>query len=109
MHRPLNLQRDEQGLMLDGARTLRIRRAGALTVRSSAVWLTVDGEAKDRVLQAGEQLALRPGHRLVVEPWFRGEAARLQWQPALPAGRAFNAPAATACDPPAGRTGVPAG
>ncbi len=109
MHTPLILQHDDQALTLDGARTLRIRRVGALTVRASAVWLTVDGEAKDRVLQPGEQLVLRPGHRLVVEPWFRGQTAQLQWQPALAKGREFSAPAAPACGQPAGRTAAPAG
>ena len=106
---PLILQRHDQALTLDGARTFRIRRSGALTVRKSAVWLTVDGEAKDRVLQAGERLSLRRGHRLVIEPWFREEAAQLLWQPAPALCPGINAPAAPACDPPAGHTAAPAG
>lgn len=82
------LLRHDDSLSLPGAATWRVRRAGLLRVRPSspsAVWLTVDGEAKDRVLQPGEELALQRGHRIVVEPWTAGETAKLCWLTEEPA------------------------
>ncbi len=82
------LLRHDDSLSLPGAATWRVRRTGLLRVRPSspsAVWLTVDGEAKDRVLQPGEELALRPGHRIVVEPWTAGATAKLCWLTEAPA------------------------
>jgi hypothetical protein len=73
------LARERQPLILHDARTLRIGRPGMLGVRRGRVWLTVDGEAQDRVMDSGERLALCPGHRLVIEPWRAGERAELVW------------------------------
>ena len=75
------LSRHKQGLALLSAASLRVRAHGNLCVQGAAVWVTVDGEAKDRLLQPGDSLTLAPGHRLVVEPWVRGEPADLAWQP----------------------------
>ena len=75
------LSRRKQGLALLSAGSLRVRAHGNLCVQGAAVWVTVDGEAKDRVLQPGDSLMLAPGHRLVVEPWVRGEHPALAWQP----------------------------
>jgi hypothetical protein len=82
------LLRHDDCLSLPGAATWRVRRTGLLRVRPSspsAVWLTVDGEAKDRVLQPGEELELRRGHRIVVEPWVAGTTAKLCWLTEAPA------------------------
>jgi Protein of unknown function (DUF2917) len=85
MFAPRILKRDDQTLALDSALTVHVRSAGTLSICASSVWMTVDGEAKDRVLQGGERLDLQAGHRLVIEPWFRGQAAQLHWKPAASA------------------------
>lgn len=72
---------------------LRPARAMLLTVREGQVWLTRAGDMEDHVLAAGEQLAVAAGDCLYVEPWQRGEAARLAWQ-ALPARATVVLPAA---------------
>lgn len=84
---------------VNDVQVLRPARAMLLTVREGRVWLTRPGDAGDHVLDAGESLAVAAGQRLYVEPWRRGEAARLAWQPlrapvALPALRAAMAAAA---------------
>ncbi len=75
------LSRRKQGLALLSAASLRVRAHGNLCVQGAALWVTVDGEAKDRLLRPGDSLTLAPGHRLVVEPWVRGELANLAWRP----------------------------
>lgn len=59
---------------------LRPARAMQLTVCAGRVWLTRAGDAQDYVLAAGDRLAVAAGDCLYVEPWRRGEAARLRWQ-----------------------------
>lgn len=59
---------------------LRPARAMLLTVCQGRVWLTRAGDAADHVLSAGDRLAVAAGDCLYVEPWRRGEAARLHWQ-----------------------------
>ena len=89
------LDRRDHRLPLPRATTLVVRRAGVLKVPAdagSAVWLTVDGEAQDRVLQPGEGLSLARGHRVVVEPWRADRGAALCW-------RAQGASAGTAAPP----------
>ena len=56
--------------------SLRPRAAGVLRIAQGQVWVTFDGphpghgnESGDYFLQAGQQLAVRAGQRLVVEPW----------------------------------------
>lgn len=66
---------------VNDVQVLRPARAMLLTVREGRIWLTRPGDADDHVLGAGESLAVGAGQRLVVEPWRRGEAARLDWQP----------------------------
>jgi hypothetical protein len=97
---------------LPGARTLRVRHPGCLSIRGGAAWLTVDGEAQDRRLADGDQLYLLPGHRVVLEPWSPGERVRWQWQPEpVPRSpwRGLSAAARAALGQPACRTAVPAG
>jgi hypothetical protein len=81
----LVLRQDRQAWTLKSVRTVQVKSPGTLVIRGSSAWLTVDGEAKDRVLRPGEQLTLSGGHRLVVEPWVEGQSPELRWQPALPA------------------------
>lgn len=78
---------------VNDVQVLRPARAMLLTVREGRIWLTRPGDADDHVLGAGESLAVAAGQRLYVEPWRRGEAAQLAWQPqrmpvALPVLRA---------------------
>lgn len=75
----LMLDHERQPLALRHAHTLRVRRGGRLVVRRGRVWLTVDGEAQDRVIGAGDQLLLSAGHRAVVEPWSFSEGAEVCW------------------------------
>src|SRR4051812_5122433 len=76
------------------ATTLQPQKAGAFRVAHGAVWLTFDGPHRgaandqgDRVLHAGEQIDLRPGQRVVVEPWFiravdrQSPPAYFSWEP----------------------------
>lgn len=78
------------------ATTLKPNQAGVLRVAQGAVWVTFDGphrgagnELGDQVLRAGEQIALQPGQRAVVEPWFIGAVdlvsppAYFSWDPVL--------------------------
>lgn len=75
-----------------GACTLSAPAGGVLHVRGGRVWATFDGphagpanDWGDRVLQAGERLALRSGEQLVLEVYgdASGSAASLCWEPAL--------------------------
>lgn len=53
---------------------------GWLRVGSAAVWLTLQGQPDDWVLQPGECFVLRRGQRVVVGPWRAGTVAQLHWQ-----------------------------
>ncbi len=77
------------------ATTLQPHQAGMFRVARGQVWVTFDGphqgagnEQGDQVLRAGEQIALKPGQRAVVEPWFIGAIdkqsppAYFSWEPA---------------------------
>lgn len=95
MHDALPLDPSRPAWHLAGAQSLRVRGTGRLRVMQGRVWLTVDGEAQDRVLAAGDSLTLRRGHRLVVEAWSAHEGARLRWDAERAAGYArTDAPAA---------------
>lgn len=67
-------------LPLGGVLRLQARRSGWLAVQRGRVWLTRDADADDHVLDRGEQLWLRAGESLVVEPWRAGAGAHLAWQ-----------------------------
>ena len=58
---------------------------GELTVVSGRVWLTGTGDAQDHVLRARQRIAVAATDDVVVEPWDRGEAAIIGWQPATQA------------------------
>lgn len=66
---------------VNDVQVLRPARAMLLTVRAGRIWLTRPGDADDHVLAVGGSLAVAAGQRLYVEPWRRGEAARLDWRP----------------------------
>ena len=70
------------------AMTLQPREAGVLRVARGGLWATGDGPHRgalndqgDRFLQAGEQLQLRRGQRLVIEAWDRLGTAYFSWEP----------------------------
>ncbi len=70
------------------AMTLQPREAGVLRVARGGLWATGDGPHRgalndqgDRFLQAGEQLRLRRGQRLVIEAWSRLGPAYFSWDP----------------------------
>src|SRR6478609_1398259 len=70
------------------AMTLQPREPGLLRVARGGLWATADGPHRgalnnlgDRFLQAGEQLQLRRGQRLVIEPWDRLGPAYFTWDP----------------------------
>ena len=75
----LMLSHERQPLAVRHAHTLRVRRGGKLVVRRGRIWLTVDGEAQDRVMGAADQLVLSAGHRAVIEPWSFHEGADVCW------------------------------
>jgi hypothetical protein len=73
------------------ATSLRPRQNATLQVTEGHLWVTFDGphsghgnESGDYFLSKGEQLLVRAGQRLVVEPLGQpgAPAARLQWAPA---------------------------
>ena len=70
------------------AMTLRPREAGVLRVARGGLWATGDGphagplnDLGDRFLVAGDELRLRPGQRVVIEPWTRQAPAYFSWDP----------------------------
>ena len=63
-----------------GARLLRTKRAGWLTVAAGRAWVTRQGDLDDHVLSAGERLALRADERVVIEPWTGNSSVRLAWR-----------------------------
>lgn len=73
------LARPARQLHLQAALALQASTGGWLQVQCGRVWLTRDGEAADHVLSAGARLHLGPGQRVVVEPWWAGQAAELAW------------------------------
>ena len=70
------------------AMTLQPREPGLLRVARGGLWATGDGPHRgplndqgDRFLQAGEQIQLRPGQRVVIEAWDRLGPAYFTWDP----------------------------
>jgi Protein of unknown function (DUF2917) len=68
------------------AMTLQPREPGVLRVARGGLWATVEGphpgplnDQGDRFLQAGEQLQLRRGQRVVIEAWTRLGPAYFSW------------------------------
>jgi hypothetical protein len=74
-----------------GARLLRTRRSGWLTVAAGRAWVTRQGDLDDHVLSAGERLALDADERVVIEPWTGGSSVRLAWHGDRPHARALRA------------------
>src|SRR5437899_241257 len=79
------------------ALTLQPLEAGRLKVAHGQLWATYDGPHRgplndlgDRIVGAGEELKLRAGQRLVIEPWNGDAAAYFSWEPA-PAQRSARA------------------
>ena len=79
------------------ALTLQPREAGRLKVAHGQLWVTYDGPHRgapnnlgDHVVGAGEELALRAGERLVIEPYDSDAPAYFSWDPA-PEQRAVRA------------------
>ena len=94
----LELQAANGGPILPGCWTLAAgraislhsREAGMLRIEMGRVWATFDGphqghgnESGDHFLQAGQQLAVRAGQRLVLEPWCVAADASVcfEWTP----------------------------
>lgn len=70
------------------AMTLQPREPGLLRVARGGLWATGEGPHRgplndqgDRFLQAGEQLELRRGQRVVIEAWNRLGPAYFSWDP----------------------------
>ena len=53
---------------------------GELVVQSGAVWITLDGDPEDDVLQAGDRLAIGPPDTVLVQSWRRGEPTVEAWR-----------------------------
>ena len=78
------------------ALSMQPRQAGVLRVAQGQVWVTLDvahqgagNELGDYFLRAGEQLAVRPGQHLVLEPFARTQAqdaVLFEWAPTVLAG-----------------------
>jgi len=83
--------------MACGARRLRSRHAGRLSVSAGRVWITREGDLDDHVLDVGQGLAVAADQQVVVGPWLEGSPVRLAWrrdQPRPLGERAFDALAA---------------
>ena len=70
------------------AMTLQPREPGVLRVARGSLWATSQGphpgplnDQGDRFLQAGEQLQLHRGQRVVIEAWNRLGPAYFSWDP----------------------------
>ena len=70
------------------AMTLQPRESGVLRVARGSLWATSDGphagpgnDQGDRFLQAGEQLRVQRGQRVVIEAWNRMGPAYFSWDP----------------------------
>ena len=70
------------------AMSLQPREPGVLRVARGGLWATGEGphpgplnDQGDRFLQAGEQLQLRRGQRVVIEAWNRMGPAYFPWEP----------------------------
>jgi hypothetical protein len=68
--------------------TLQPREGGRLKVAHGQLWATYDGphpgvldEAGDLVIGVGEELLLRAGQRVVIEPWNGDAPAYFNWEP----------------------------
>ena len=79
-------------LMPGHALSLQPEEGGTLRLASGCLWATFDGPHQgpandwgDRVLCAGEQLTVRAGQRLVIEPWRSDTPASFSWHPAVQA------------------------
>jgi hypothetical protein len=70
----------ETRLALDTVRRWRTARDGRLSVHGAAVWITRDGDLDDHVLQPGEDLRVRAGEQLTLEPWRHGTLASLRFE-----------------------------
>ncbi len=75
--------------------TLTPQEAGILRVAHGSLWATLDGphqgalnDLGDCVLRIGQELRLRPGQRVVVEPWSGTAPAYFTWDPLLSAAAA---------------------
>ena len=75
--------------------TLEPRDSGILKVAHGRLWVTREGphtghlnESGDQILGVGEQLQLKPGQRVVVEPWNEGCPSYFSWDPLLAAAPA---------------------
>ncbi len=81
--RPLSHQ--PHTITIDGAVTLRLRRAGWLCSADGRVWLTRTHGGGDLVLAPGDWQWVEPGTRWVIEPLhpraMRGAPLRIEWQP----------------------------
>ena len=65
----------------DGA-PLRIdHRGGELSVVRGRVWVTLEGDLDDHVLEAGQSMLLRSATAVVVEQWRPAESAVIEWYP----------------------------
>lgn len=72
------------------ALSLQLRETGTLRLASGCLWATFDGPHQgpandwgDRVLCAGDQLALRAGQRVVIESWRADTPAAFSWHPSF--------------------------
>lgn len=70
------------------AMTLQPRESGMLRVARGSLWVTGDGphagplnDQGDRFLQAGEQVRLSRGQRLVIEAWDKQGPSHFSWDP----------------------------
>jgi len=68
--------------------TLEPRDSGILRVAHGRLWITLEGphagrlnESGDHVMGVGEQLRLKPGQRVVLEPWNEGCPSYFSWDP----------------------------
>jgi hypothetical protein len=70
------------------AMTLRTREPGVLRVVQGRLWATCDGphpgalnDQGDHVLDAGDEMRVSAGQRLVIEAWNGATPALFDWEP----------------------------
>lgn len=80
--RPATTALDRLGQRLLPGQARRVGQGiGELTVLAGRVWITGQGDGEDRVLAAGERLALAHAEAVVMESYAAGEPARVAWRP----------------------------
>jgi Protein of unknown function (DUF2917) len=80
--KPTTLPLTPMPLEANGLAHLQPRGAACVQVRVGTVWLTIDGESDDHVLEPGQALALAPGQHAIAQALGGAASLVLRERPA---------------------------